>query len=206
MPVNHKLKLIFIHIPKTAGTSIEYALGMHNDQKSIGLVPYLNQTRDEEFLFGAGLQHLTASKLKHRIGKEKYQNYFKFSIVRNPYDRFVSYVAWSRENKNEPLTRNEFNELTRRLKYLNLLGLNIMLKPQYQFITINNSPAYDFLIYYENLYNGIIRLEEYLNLSLNIDVRMKSSHHNFEYYYDKTTRKYIQKIYEKDFTYLGYKR
>ena len=31
MPVDHRAKLIFVHIPKTAGTSIEQALGLHGD-------------------------------------------------------------------------------------------------------------------------------------------------------------------------------
>jgi hypothetical protein len=40
VPVSHKHNCIFIHIPKTAGTSIEASLGMHGDLNFVGYKPY----------------------------------------------------------------------------------------------------------------------------------------------------------------------
>jgi len=63
--VNDEYKLIFIHINKTGGSSIEKVFGYD------------------------GIKHEHSSQLKARVG-EKWDQYFKCSIIRNPWDRLVS--------------------------------------------------------------------------------------------------------------------
>lgn len=58
-------RTIFIHIPKCAGTSINHTL------------------------YGHSTWHWTAAELRF-INKKKFNRYFKFSVVRNPYDRLYS--------------------------------------------------------------------------------------------------------------------
>ncbi len=64
--IDHKNKLIFIHIPKTAGTSLQ------------------------ELLFNKKIfnAHRKSLKIIKKIGR--YNDYYKFAIVRNPFDRLVS--------------------------------------------------------------------------------------------------------------------
>ena len=61
--------LIFIHIPRTGGTSIE---------KSFGLT------------LGNEEKHLSAAELREKAGPEKWAQSFVFSFVRNPWDRIIS--------------------------------------------------------------------------------------------------------------------
>ena len=68
--ISDKHKIIFIHIPRTSGTSIESAFKFNMDK--------------------VGGKHLKASEIKKNIGNDKWNNYFKFSIVRNPWERFAS--------------------------------------------------------------------------------------------------------------------
>ena len=72
MTINHEKKLIFIHIPKNAGTSIIKAMGVEN--------LYFDKTIDEY--------------------KEHYEDYWnsytKFTVVRNPMDRFISAYKFAR--------------------------------------------------------------------------------------------------------------
>ena len=63
-----KYKCIFIHVPKVAGTSIERSIFETN-----------------KWLIG----HVKASDYI-RIDKNKFESYFSFGFVRNPYDRVVS--------------------------------------------------------------------------------------------------------------------
>ena len=76
MPHFDKYKLLFIHVPKNAGTSLEEWLKI--DKK------FWHKNVD-----GFELDHLTAKEYVKRFPKE-FRDYFKFGIVRNPYDRVVS--------------------------------------------------------------------------------------------------------------------
>ena len=72
MTICHKRKLIFINIPKNAGTSIVKAMGVEN--------MYMDRTIDEY--------------------KEHYDEYWdkykKFTVVRDPIDRFISAYKFAR--------------------------------------------------------------------------------------------------------------
>lgn len=75
----HKFKTIFTHIPKTGGTSIEAMFGFV-------------QTKDGSRAFREGAnygKHFTAKMQKKNYG-EDFKNYYKFSIVRNPWEKELS--------------------------------------------------------------------------------------------------------------------
>ena len=74
--ISHEHRLIFIHIPRTAGTSFErWILG--NDQWQIN----------------SAEKHLTAAEAKEAYSKH-WKNYWKFSILRNTVDRFISMLKF----------------------------------------------------------------------------------------------------------------
>lgn len=67
-----KKELLFIHIPKNAGTSINSLLGQ--DYPS----------------------HIKASEIVEENGQNFLQNFFSFGIVRNPFERFLSLYNYAR--------------------------------------------------------------------------------------------------------------
>ena len=88
MPVDHHRKLLFIHIPKTGGTTISSLLGLRTKDRSASL----------QTLFGdfgsVALEHLTLSQTGQFLTAEEFSSYFKFAFVRNPWDRTVSSALW----------------------------------------------------------------------------------------------------------------
>ncbi len=72
-------RILFIHIPKTGGTSIEKWLGSKGPImfRSIGIPPQHRTTP----------QHFTYNDLSHLFGDEYFD--YSFAIVRNPFNRFV---------------------------------------------------------------------------------------------------------------------
>ena len=69
-------KIIFIHIPRTGGTSVE---------------KYFNFKTSTDWKIKTA-QHLTLAEYDNHYDLDKY---FKFTIVRNPWDRLVSWYLWS---------------------------------------------------------------------------------------------------------------
>tara|TARA_R110000824_G_scaffold5436_1_gene25093 strand:- start:800 stop:1498 length:699 start_codon:yes stop_codon:yes gene_type:complete len=70
--INHKHKCIFIHIQRTAGSYIEQFID--------GRAAWEHYPKEK---------HLLASQAK-KLYKEYWNDYFKFSIIRNPWERMTS--------------------------------------------------------------------------------------------------------------------
>jgi hypothetical protein len=94
MPINPEKHLAFIHIPKTGGTFIEHAMGIHAERPDSGFGGNYNHTADFHFLFGRNLQHLGFEDLNDLLGNAS-GKYYWFSVIRNPQDRLVSIICHS---------------------------------------------------------------------------------------------------------------
>ena len=208
MPISHQYKIIFIHIPKTAGTPIEYALGMHGDRHSVGVKPYIDQTWDEKFFFGNGLQHLRAIEIRRRIGKEKFDTYYKFSVIRNPYERLVSNFAWigGKWARQEYLTKKEFKQRVLEIDKTNYMKRK-HLAPQYLFLfDENNTLLVDDIIRYESFSEGIKKIENKINIDMALERRMASYHYDYVSYYDSELIEIVNELYDLDFKLLSYEK
>lgn len=107
MPISHKHKTIFVHIPKNAGTSVENVLGvsnihdLHNAGKTSEILKVTNTEllsyKEYRNILLKSPQHYTLQELKKIIDKSTIDTYLKFSIVRNPYDRFVSEYKYNKQ-------------------------------------------------------------------------------------------------------------
>ena len=96
--ISIKHKIIFIHIPKCAGQSIEYIflrdLGLSWKERH----PLLLRPRKANEKGPERLAHLYAEEYFKfgYISKEKYDKFFKFSIIRNPVDRILSEINFQK--------------------------------------------------------------------------------------------------------------
>ena len=79
-------KIIFIHIPKTGGTTIE---------------DYMERIKKPIFRGGYGIlkdivyQHFDYKDYIKFFGNEMFNEFTTFSIVRNPYNRMISEYYWT---------------------------------------------------------------------------------------------------------------
>ena len=102
--ISIKHKIIFVHIPKCAGQSIESIflrdLGLSWKERH----PLLLRPRNANEKGPERLAHLYAEEYFKfgYIPKEKYDKFFKFSIIRNPVDRILSEINFQKIPKKNP--------------------------------------------------------------------------------------------------------
>lgn len=103
--------LVFIHIPKCAGTSLEVAAGFDRQYPTLGLQPTAADA-DAGRLFGGGLEHLSSREVRAQY-PALWENARVFSIVRDPIERFVSHFVWRfyRFSQNPPPVQRMLLEL-----------------------------------------------------------------------------------------------
>jgi len=202
MPISFKHNCIFVHIPKCAGTSIEFALGMHGSQDNIGKSTCENIPKNEKTLFGGNLQHLNSLEIRKRI--ENYDDFFKFTFVRNPWDRAVSLSLFHTAEKqlDKDMSKKRFQKiLTTRMENSPGWFLN-----QVNYITNEDGEIIiDYIGRFENLEQDFKKIAEKIGVDKTLEKRMKLNRRKYEDYYNDETKEIIAEKYSDDIDYFGYK-
>ena len=192
-------RILFIHIPKTGGTSIERAMGAN--------LPPLGLAKS---LMGWGgkhrswRQHLTIAEIKKFYKTIDLHNCFKFTIVRNPWDRMVSSFRWEQRGfrRNRSKAPSNFKEFTISPRWYNKQHS----KHQLDFITNENLKIeVDFIGRFENLqedFNTALVKGDALPKKLPHKNKTKRKH--YTEYYDDETKQIVAEKYAKDIEYFGY--
>ncbi len=208
--ISDKCKYIFFHIPKNAGVSVSNIL-MNNEKKLkikhflTYFTPYL-WGRNNNFYISKNdnklvkfNSHITCYDFFNLFQKNEFENYFKFAIVRNPYDRAVSRYVYSKQvsNKFKNFTFNEFLEYD--FKH------NLKVLDQFTFCTKDQKNiCLDKILKFE-------KLDEVMDLTFRFyEKKIKPKHLNqtkkkaFQEFYDFSSKQIIKKFLSKDLEYFGY--
>lgn len=221
MPIFRDKKIIFFHITKAAGSSIEKALGLD--------MTCVNETYNKEYLvhyFWCGgvkleeVQHYTYNHYlrKGLIKADMAKDYFKFAIVRNPYDRCVS--EWKYQTKmfkekgwfsykRTVLPLNSFEEYVKHLFFMYKKGvLNNRAHDRQQYLYIFDDKGkflLDFIGRFENLADDWIIIKDKTGLKTDLPFEnMGLERDDYRKYYNDKTRAMVEKMYAKDLALLGY--
>jgi hypothetical protein len=90
--INNSFKFIFVHIPKTAGTSVTSVLSRYTNycDLEIGGTEFGERIQPAyQRRFGVA-KHSTANALRNLVGPVTWSKYFSFAFVRNPFSRCLS--------------------------------------------------------------------------------------------------------------------
>jgi hypothetical protein len=101
MILSHGRGYVFVHIPKTGGTAMALALEARamKDDMMIGDTPKALKRRrklDVSKAAGRVWKHSTLADIDGLVSVDEIRSLFAFTLVRNPWDRIVSYYHWLR--------------------------------------------------------------------------------------------------------------
>jgi hypothetical protein len=90
--INNSFQFIFVHIPKTAGTSLSSVLKPYTNycDLEIGGTSFGEQIQPAYIKRFGLAKHSTAATIRGVVGTVVWSKYFSFSFVRNPFARCLS--------------------------------------------------------------------------------------------------------------------
>lgn len=188
---DHRRKLVFVHIQKTGGKSVRKAIG----------IP------------GSTI-HLPARNLKTELGSERWSQYFKFAVVRNPWDRLVSAYHYRRNGGNrtaEDRRRaseypDSFSEFLSRLDYFQNLPDEGMFQSQWDWLTDEEGNLLvDRVLRFDFLDTQIPELAEELGLgNVRVPHLNRSRHQHYSTYYNTAQQQLVAQTYSTEIQAFGF--
>jgi hypothetical protein len=188
---------LFVHIPKTAGTTIQDLFGIGVRERGPHIPAYAYRWASPAF----------------------FDHAFKFAVVRNPWDRVVSAFhflksprypddkAWSDRHLKDVDTFDDFLEALRRPMFRNLVLSELHFHPQISFVgDLKGRVLVDQVIYFENLTDGLRRVADRLQLAppAGMEQLNASDHRDYRDYYDVRGRELVGQMYAQDVATFGY--
>ncbi|NES87154.1 MAG: sulfotransferase family protein [Moorea sp. SIO2B7] len=175
------LKFIYMKPTKTAGTSILRA-GL--EKRLSGIIHH--KDHPEQF-----------KEWINRITDEELEDYFIFSVVRNPWDRLVSVSAYF----NIPF-KDFVNNID---KYWKNYNLRIHSLPLHLYTHCNGEQFVDMICRFESLQPDLNLCFDQINIDREkLAFVNRSKHRHYSLYYTDSEIKIVESIYKKDIEYFGY--
>jgi hypothetical protein len=203
-------KFIFTHPPKCGGTSIEELLGFLK----------LRETYPNVHRFKHGSLKMHVDKIKD-CGFNA-NDFFKFSIIRNPWSRSVSFYNHVRHKEYDYyMNQASHLEIPQYVKdsiqmtfkqfvfthYKNNFNSDVSTKP---YMLLENNFSLNYVIRLEHLQEDFMSIQDNLQLKLNLDIpHLNNSdkyinRKNYKDYYDEETRNFIEDLFKYDIELFKY--
>jgi hypothetical protein len=199
--ISHKYKCIFIHIPKAGGTSIENTT-IFDDQRE----------RTGELVGG----HLTAVDFREKY-PHQFDAYYKFAVVRNPYDRLVSAFFYFAQYRGEQANNIEmkkriteqyggdFSQFCEGELTSGRADLFTHLRPQTDFLLDEQGTLLvDFVGKLECIQQDFKAICDQIGIDISLPHQNRSLRRDYSNYYTPTAQQLVAEIYRKELELFGY--
>lgn len=208
-----KHKCLFIHIPKTGGSSVENMFLNNGESKSE---------------IDCNLKHLTFYECKKKFGRGVLNDYFKFSVVRNPWDRFYSYwfnsnyiqtflsipkkamydkdcvsQVMSELNQNHDFVKGQF---AKHIAKMQTYDFSQEIQSQYSFLYDNDKIAVDYVGRFEEIdvfFDFIINKFKFENKTIPNSKKIEGKP-DYRSFYDRRTIPIVGDMFKKDVRIFNY--
>lgn len=208
MLLSNPHRFIFIHIYKNAGTSIRRALyphtatkmrwRLHNYATKIGVSRFRPRGAPKGYH-----GHVTAREVAEKMGRERFDSYFSFAIVRNPWDWVVSLWRYMVENQERfpdaPFER--FNTFDGYVRWRCDGNYGFQKK---WVCDEDGELMVDFVGRFEHLEEDFAEICRLIGVEANLPHKNPSTHAHYTEYYTPETIELVRKTYRPDIQFFGY--
>lgn len=179
--------LCFIHIPKTAGSSI-----------AAWLIEHANAEHYQNKSWGA--KHFDQKRTMLEMKKKNIVVNHWFTCVRNPWDRMVSTYSYYSRRKNMRDASGKLLTFDQFIHDEHPSGWCCSKKQQHAYFDSSITTVLRF----ENLPTDFKRIKELVNREGKLGHVNKSGHKNYRSYYNETTKAIVAKRCERDISLFEY--
>ena len=215
--INHDMKAIFIHVHKTGGTYLSYMLNKYYGFKNY----YIRRPDHDQFCFnkkkttkyinyenrvhGVLMYYKTSAYINKKMNMtpQKWDSYYKFCFIRNPYDKIIS--AWNHVNRYNIPFENYLNlkDTCNDVEYMHLFMPQIRnIINERGLININ------FIGKFENLeedFQTVLKNIGFKNIVHEVAKKMNARpHDHYTKYYNQTILDRVNVLLREDFEGLDY--
>jgi len=194
--ISHEYKCIFIHIQRTGGTSIERAIS--------------GQDQAKKFL---QTKHILAKTAKE-IYKDYWNDYFKFSFVRNPWDRMLSIASMNWVNTGivkGKVNLGGYQNYIKEAKY-EVPGFSESISRLHTYGDFVENSIYcnilneelDFIGRFENLHEDFEKVCKEIGYKEKLPEDHKNVKGCYKRYYDENSKQLVSDIYKEDLKRFNY--
>ena len=206
MIISHKHRYIFFAVPKTGTHSVRQALRSQMGEQDLEQVGLFVQKRfpfPELARIGHG--HIGSRQLRPVLGDEAFASYLKFAFVRNPFDRFVSYCAFTSRDTDvfdiEPLQYMKY--VVRELRPLD----HLLYQPQHLMLTdANGELEMDLVGRTESMQESFDAICTRLGLESSPLAKVNATRRRpYQEYYDRDLIGWVSDTYRRDLELFDYR-
>lgn len=229
MLVSHRHKFIYFKTHKTGGTTIEayfepYCINpsepyhfSHARTEYVSDYGIIGARGSMDFVNSAKYRnHMSAQSIEKAIGSERFQQYYKFCAIRNPFDQMVSCFYFRRQPKKAEWIGRIFSRKKRTIDLISEFrnwvydNRNKKIIDDTSRFMIDGKICVDYFIRHEDFNRGIqevcsktgIPFEEHQIKKLKGGLRDQSI--GLQEFYDKQTLEIISDMYSLELDYFGY--
>jgi hypothetical protein len=208
MQISHRHKFIFVHIYKVAGSSIDEAI------KEVAFNPnhlLVDKVLRKLRLHGLPFyryrnlhRHMTAQEIKGILPASIFNTYYKFGFVRNPWDWQVSLYHWTLETP-EHYQHKLFKSMAGFDEYIRwrVAPENKVLQKSF-LMDQDENLLVDFVGRFETLEKDFKKVCERVKITTYLPHINKSTHRDYQTYYDANSRELVREHFAPDINYFGY--
>ena len=201
MLISESKSFLFFAFNKTASSSIEDVLRPHQSRVAYRLlqIRYQLTPAPHKPVF----KHVQPDVIRHMMGPKKWQSYFKFCFVRNPFARLVSLYFYHRQipNDRHPLASQvNFEE------WILAGGSGSARRSMHDFVTDEaGNIIVDFIGQYENIERDFETICNRIDIVATLPHVNRSRHTHYATYYTERARREVERRFARDLEVFDYR-